>query len=232
MFGACALAGFLIMLLLAAVGSDDLISRNLIALWVPLALMLSAGLAALRPRLLGGFAVVVLCAIGVFVIGETAFNRSLQRPDWRAAARLLGPAPPAPVPVPGAELLAGPARPVTRGRIVIIQHYYFPIPLAIYQPGLRWMTRPVRTREIDVIADHSIASGQFCWWGAACNLVPSTLPASYPLPGFRPVWTHHAAQFSVLRLTAARPEVVTRRELRLALGRANRSWSTVTLVQR
>ena len=50
---------------------------------------------------------------------------------------------------------------------------------------------------------------RLCWWGAACNLNPSPLQSSYRIPGFHVAWVRHAFQFSIIRLVAPRPVVVS-----------------------
>jgi len=83
-------------------------------------------------------------------------------------------------------------------------------------PGLKfWRShhpRPVTTTELDVV---SIAAPRvpLCWWGSACNLTPSTMQSSYPLPGFRELWVRHIYQFTVMRLVAARPVTLTQPEI-------------------
>ena len=60
------------------------------------------------------------------------------------------------------------------------------------------------TRNLDVI---SIRSPQqpLCWWGAACNLIPSQMQARYDIRGFHAVWRKQVEQFTILRLVPDRP---------------------------
>jgi hypothetical protein len=51
--------------------------------------------------------------------------------------------------------------------------------------------------------------GKVCWWGSACNLVPTQLQSSYKIPGFRPVWIRHYQRFTILRMVAQRPVIVS-----------------------
>jgi hypothetical protein len=196
--GGLAVGGLLLNLALVAVGVDDLITRNVLALWLPAAITVAAGFAASRAGLIGIVAAVVLCATGVTAAVGVAVDRNLQRPDWRAVARVLGPPP-------------------AVGRAILIQHYRDRLPLSLYLPSLQfWRGRePHRIGELDVI---SISSPQerLCWWGAACNLIPSQMQRSYPIAGFQERWRRRAYQFSVMRLVAEPPAELTRR----ALGRA------------
>ena len=52
--GGLALAGFALSLALVAVGFDDLITRNVIALWLPAALVVAAGLSVAAAPAAGG----------------------------------------------------------------------------------------------------------------------------------------------------------------------------------
>ena len=127
-----ALAGFALSLLLVAVGFDELITRNILALWLPAALVVAAGLAVRRLGPLGIAAAVALCAIGVTAAVGVAAERNLQRPDWRYVARALGPAP---------------ARPGIAGRAILIQHYRTLLPLSLYLRGHSGVhARPRRAR--------------------------------------------------------------------------------------
>jgi len=197
--GAVAITGLIINLVLVGGGIDDLITRNVIALWVPAAVCVAGGLAATRARVAGALIALALCGIGVFAVGAVAFDRSLQRPDWRGVARVLGTRPAAP-----------------GGRVILVQHYKTLLPLSLYLPGLKfWRGRhpvPVETTELDIV---SIAAPRvrLCWYGAACNLTPSTMQASYPLPGFRELWVRHAYQFTIMRLVAPHPVRLTQPEI-------------------
>lgn len=200
--GGLALSGLMLNLLLVAGGIDDLLSRNLLAVWFPAALVVAAGLGARRVGVAGLVAALALCAIGVTGTVAVATQQARQRPDWRGVARLLG-ARPAPS--------VGP-------RVVLVQHYRDLLPLRLYMPGLKFMShRGARVRELDVVSFTDPASPGFCWWGSACNLYPSGMQSAYPIPGFRPVWRSTYHQFTVLRLVAAVPAPVTRSRVARAL---------------
>ena len=192
--GALVVAGLVLNLLLIAGGIDDLITRNVLALW-PLAVVLVAGgLGARRAGALGVGAAALLCAIGVFATVAVATDRSFQRPDWRGVARLLGARPSAG---------SGP-------RMIFVQHYKDQLPLKLYLPGLRAATSAgARVSEVDVVSI-SAPRVHLCWWGAACNLSGSVMQSSYAIPGFHVLWRRHAYQFTVMRLVAEHPVPVTR----------------------
>lgn len=193
--GGIALAGLVINLLLIAVGVDDLLTRNLIALWIPAAIAVAAGFALVRPRLLGVLATMALCGIGLAAAVGVARQRNLQRPDWRVVAALLGPRP------------TGAA--ASSGRVILVQHYKDALPLPLYMPGLAFIpTHHARASELDVISI-SAPPGEYCWWGSACNLQPSRMQ-SYPIPGFRRVWRRRVLQFTVLHMVAIHGPVLVR----------------------
>jgi hypothetical protein len=197
--GSIALAGLVLCLLLVAGGIDDLITRNVITLWMPAAVALAGGLAASRAQRLGVALTAALCALGLVSSGAVAFNRSLQRPDWRKLAALLGKHPP-----PG-------------GRALLIQRYRTLLPLSLYLPGLQYlrglhipqgapfppgMGRGSATvSQLDIIAMKAPRIW-LCWWGATCNLTPSKIKASYPVPGFRVLWRRSVYPFTVEHLVA------------------------------
>ncbi|HEY2258577.1 MAG TPA: glycosyltransferase family 39 protein [Solirubrobacteraceae bacterium] len=187
--GGLALGGLILSLIFVAVGVDDLITRNLIAIWLPAALLIACGLGARRAGRLGIAAATVVCAIGIAAVAGVAFDRRLQRPDWRPVARSLGP-----LPASGSE-----------ARAILIQHYRTLLPLSLYLPRLHHLgRRGARVGQLDVI---SIRSPQedLCWWGAACNLIPSRLQRSYPVPGFHEESLHRVHQFTILQMSGARP---------------------------
>lgn len=196
--GGLAVAGFLISLVLVAVGFDDLITRNVIALWLPAALVVAAGLSVRRARTLGAVVAVALCAIGITATVGVAANRTLQRPDWRYVARALGPSEAA-------------------GRAILIQHYRTLLPLSLYLPGLHLLgRRGARVDQLDVIAMSS-PQQPLCWWGAACNLIPSRMQRRYAIRGFRAEWTRRVLQFQIQQLVARRPVMLTPGDVSRAL---------------
>ena len=238
--GSLALAGLVISLVLIALGFDDLLTRNLLALWLPAALVVAGGLAAPRPRAVGLVAAAALCLIGVVTTIGVAVDRNYQRPDWRVVARVLGPAPTFGSPAgggspTGAGSLAGAGRPAGAGsptRAILVQHYRDLLPLSLYTPGLKFMPRHgARVREFYVVSFTSPASAGFCWWGSACNLWPSVMQAAYPVPGFHEVSRRRALQFTVLKMVSSRPVQLTPAEVARVL-RTTRFRNDELLIQR
>jgi 4-amino-4-deoxy-L-arabinose transferase-like glycosyltransferase len=210
--------------LLVAAGIDNLLSRNVIELWLPLAALVAAGLAIGRRAAIAGLALAAaLCGIGVASTVGVALNRNYQRPDWRGVVRVLGVRP-----APGVSQ-----------RAILIQLYRDVLPLSLYMPGVKaWThhgtdkyniytgTNPVD--EFDVVTMTS-PPGKLCWWGSACNLVPSELQSSYKLPGFRPVWIRHFDQFTILHLRAQHPIVLSPQMISAALTNTNLIYNDLLL---
>lgn len=192
--GGIAISGFLITLLLVAAGSDFLITRNIIVLWLPAAIALAGGM-ALAPARLGTLLAAGLCAIGLAAAIGVDADYHLQRPDWRPVARALGPPP-----TPGHD------------RVLLIQHYRTLLPLSLYMPHLAFMRGPGvaahHVTQLDVI---SIRSPQqpLCWWGAACNLIPSQMQQSFAIPGFHMAGRRQVEQFTIVRLLPDRPATLS-----------------------
>jgi hypothetical protein len=160
-----------------------------------------------RGGALGVAVAAALCAIGITAAIGVAADRSLQRPDWRAVARVLGPAHPAGVEPAGAVSRSGPAE--TVGRAILIQHYRTLLPLSLYLPHLHVLgRRGARVDELDVIAMSS-PQQPLCWWGAACNLIPSRMQRHYAIRGLHSEWTRRVLQFDIQRLVARRPVMLT-----------------------
>ena len=204
--GSLVLSGFALSLAFIGVGADTLITRNILGLWLPAAVMVAGGLAVARTRAVGIALTVGLCAIGIIAAIGIAVDRSMQRPDWRYVARALGPQP------------AGAAP-----RAILIQHFRTLLPLSLYLPGLEAASarHPPVVRELNVIAMRS-PQQPICWWGAACNLIPSTLQRTYHIPGFHVAWRGQVLQWQIMRLVSSRP-------VRLTPTAVSRSLHTTTL---
>ena len=87
--GSIGAASFLVPCLLAVVGLDYVLSRNLIVAWVPLAIVVSAGLTSAAVRRLGQPALAVLAGFALVSTLGVAAEPAWQREDWRGAAETL-----------------------------------------------------------------------------------------------------------------------------------------------
>ncbi len=198
--GAILASGLLLSLVLVLAGIDELITRNVIVVLIPLIMLISGGLGARRAGRLGLAGVATLCTVGIIASMSVVADPSLQRPDWRALARAMGPLGPA-----GSD------------RAILIQRYVFLRPLALDMPRLRFLKpQGEHVHELDVVAMTAPSDGWFCWWGSGCNLLSSQLDTSIRVRGFHrdgPVL--HVNQFSILRLRSAAgvrltPDLVSR----------------------
>ena len=185
------LGGLVLMLLIVAAGTDNLITRNALAIWIPAAIAVAAGFAARRARTLGTVAAVAMCVIGLVAAIDVAATRDLQRPDWRPVARVIGEQ------RPSAAL---------HGKAIVLQNFKGQLPLGLYLDGLKAMRRRgAMVSELYVVAFATPPGDGFCWWGSACNLPPSAVQRSYAVPGFHEVWRRRMYRFTVVRLDADRP---------------------------
>jgi hypothetical protein len=104
-------------------------------------------------------------------------------------------------------------------RAILIQRYRDVLPLSLYMPGLQsWphhgtnqYSKYVGTHAVSEFDVVTIAAPRvyLCWWGAACNLTPSSLQSAYALPGFHVSWVRHVYQFTIMRMVARRPVNLT-----------------------
>lgn len=189
--GALAASGLVIGLVLIVFGTDEIITRNVIVMLVPLIILVSAGLGARRAGVVGLGGATALCAVGLTAAIGVAVTPDLQRPDWRDAAKVIGPA-------------SG-----GTSRAIVLEDYpahNLLMPLRLYLTEARHLENPASVNELDVVAFWSPPTSIFCWWGAACNLVPVRLDATVHVPGFQVVGpVRHAGGFSILRLRSASP---------------------------
>jgi mannosyltransferase len=87
--GGLAGAGIALPLVLALLGADYFETRNLLALWLPFAVAMAAGLLAASGRA-GAAAIGVLAVLGVVATIGVDVTPNWRRDDWRGAARALG----------------------------------------------------------------------------------------------------------------------------------------------
>jgi mannosyltransferase len=196
--GALALSGFLLSLVLILAGIDELITRNLLVLLIPLIALIAGGLGARRAGALGLVGAATLCTVGLVAAIGVAVDQDLQRPDWRAVARAIGT-----------------QRPALAERAIVLQHENELLPLGLDMPGLRFFDRRrgALVSELDVIAAKR-THGWFCWWGSACNLAPTPLDTAVHIRGFHPFGpVLQVGKFSILRLRSVRPVRLTAREI-------------------
>jgi mannosyltransferase len=204
--GAIAVGGFALVMIVAAAGSDTVLTRNLLGLWLPAAIVLAAGLAAARARWLGVVITALICAAGLTATISVAADYTLQRPDWPALADALGPWP------------ASHQSRSTNRLLVFQRNFWLESLTQVYMKRTHKLGyhRPRRISEIDVISTTSPPSADnhwLCWWGAGCNLYPSRLQSSFSIPGFHELGRSRVRQFTIVRLVSDHPRSVSRGEL-------------------
>jgi mannosyltransferase len=202
-----AIAGFALVMAVVAAGSDTLLTRNLLALWLPTAIALGAGLGAARAGRLGLAITAALCALGLAATVSVATDYKLQRPDWAALASALGPWPTSHQP-PGARRL-----------LVFQRNFWLESLTQVYMERthkLGYHHAAARITEIDVVATSSPPGANehwLCWWGAGCNLYPSTLQSRFTIPGFHELGRFRVKQFTIVRLVSNTERSVSKAEL-------------------
>jgi mannosyltransferase len=182
---------------------DYLITRNVILAWLPLMIAVAAGLTARRAGRSGLLAIVALCSLSILTVVWIARTPSLQRPNWRHVAQVMGPA--------------------TRQRVVVAPDRDFASPLPLhYLQQARPMPRSTHVDEIIIVeldrsfhraaVNASSYSGLECWWGSICN-ARMVDPHPGPSSGFHLAERRTDGHFIVSRYGAARPRLITQRRL-------------------
>jgi 4-amino-4-deoxy-L-arabinose transferase-like glycosyltransferase len=189
-------------LVLAAVGLDYLITRNLITAAVPLLLVAAIGFGSRRAGRLGpaACAALALVSLGVYAAQET--NRAYQRDNWRGAIQALG--------HDGGPRLVVLSSPAARSAARV------------------YLSRPARrpaggvsVREIDIVAISLRRPGEPLEAPA-----PVVLP---PAPGFRLVRVEQRRTFAVTRYRSDAPQPI---DLGTLLGLTNGDLSRAIVVER
>lgn len=159
-----AFGGFGLLVIAAAIGSDYILSRNLLGLWAPAVIALAGILAAPRVKLVGGLVVGALSALGAGLVVWTAMTPAAQRPQYPELAAAL---------------------PAASEPRLIVSNSSFSAPLARYLDGSRVATdADLTSSELIVITprpadDYAIGP---CWWIYTCDGVDLAPPPPYLPP--------------------------------------------------
>jgi hypothetical protein len=132
--GAVGVAVWVVPVALGYLGQDYFLSRNVMPAVVPLTVAVAAACVAPRARVLGGALAAVLIGMFAFATVDVQSHPYLERPNWRAVARALGPAK------------------VPRG--ILAADGTAADPLKVYLPRVDWAEprgRRIWIREIDVV---------------------------------------------------------------------------------
>jgi uncharacterized membrane protein len=153
-------AGLVLPLLAAALGSDYLLGRNLIASLVPIAIAIAIGLGARRAGRVGAIATAALCVLSTAVVVAVANDADLQKTDWRSLAALLDTSP-------------------TDSAVVIDHDGHLAQPMVRYFKAGRVLgaNESVRVQEIDLVY-YTPKRVERCGWfqGRACEPVLFLFP--------------------------------------------------------
>jgi mannosyltransferase len=118
-------------LALAATPFDYFYDRNLIAAWIPVAIAFGGALTLAKPRLLAFASLAAVVAAGIGVTAKVELTPALQRTNWRAVSRLLGP--------PGVA------------REVVVNPAYNAAAVEFYGQNLEAIPAGARIQELDLI---------------------------------------------------------------------------------
>jgi mannosyltransferase len=175
---AVAAVALLTPVVVALAGADYLLTRNLIAAWLPLMTVVAAGLLSVRR---GEAGVVLLCAVGLAGVAGTAVEPRWQRDDWRGVVEALGP-----TRTPRAVVLT-PAEPGIE-------------PFRLYDPGAEPVTEAgVNVKEVALVSTHGRS-------GNGIHPPAPPRPATVGFGGFRPIRRQYADDFTVI--VFARPSPI------------------------
>ncbi|MGD0453273.1 MAG: glycosyltransferase family 39 protein [Solirubrobacteraceae bacterium] len=186
-----AAAGIALPLVLALAHLIDVYDgRNMIATWVPLAVLIAAGLGGARSGRIGSLLGVGLCAVSLAVVVGIDVTPVYRRDNWRGIAHTL-------------------STPPTGSRIVVGEQFAS-LPLYVYLGPLHGITRSsVSTREIDFVALRIRRSAR----SPLPPVVPTTAPAGFHLAGVT-----RTATYAVSRFVASQPTDVAAALLRREQG--------------
>jgi len=195
-------------LTLAIVGLDYVLTRNLIAVWVPLVFVVATGCGARRAGAFGLGVASAVAAASLAIVIAIAVDTRLQRVNWDQAATLLGPE--------------------RKDRMILAWGDYRLAPLfdEFGHPRQFASGERIRVREIDLLG-FSSPTGRSCWSGAACNMYGVDLEERVELPGFTLVERRRAGLFEVTRYRSRRAVSLAWRDISAAVGRYGAPYAFV-----
>ncbi|MDQ6778402.1 MAG: glycosyltransferase family 39 protein [Actinomycetota bacterium] len=173
-------AGVAFVIVLIVLGFDQVNPRNLIPLWLPVALVNAGCLGVRRAGTAGTVAAAVLCVLGIALVIGVAVDGRLQRPDWSGVAHALGSRPARAIfAVNGCQLL----------------------PLSLYVPGLHFARADgAVVSEVDVIVAAEPDWYTVCYPQNRAPIIPRRLGRFREIGALVQV-----GQFRVFRLRSAYP---------------------------
>jgi mannosyltransferase len=184
-----AIAGIALPLLLAVTHVLDIFDgRNVIAAWIPFAVLLAVGVGTRRAPRFGPLLCAGLCALSIALVLATNALSVYQRDDWRGVA----------------EALPAPASART-----IVSEQFASLPLSIYLGSLTRTGELLATRELDFVGLRTRRTGR--------SPDPPVVPTT-PLSGFRLAEVHRTKAYAVSRFVAPKSTLVRVGTLRHLIG--------------
>lgn len=151
--------------------------RNVIAAWIPWALLLAIGITAAHARHMGALLGVCACVLSLVVIAGIDAIPGYQRDDWRGVAQALG-------------------TPRSADRVIVAERHSS-MPLSIYLPGTRTdASSAAFTHELDFVTFRVRRT-------AGSPTPPPLVPAHAP-PGFHPAGVLRTESYALSRFVAPR----------------------------
>jgi mannosyltransferase len=174
-------------LVLSVSGAVDVFNgRNVVGVWVPAAAVAAIAIGAGQRA--GAVVGTLLIALSLAVVAGVLADPTVQRDDWRDAAKALP---------------AGPGA-------VIVAPSNGEVPLRVYLPGIRQLHgRSVKARELAFLSFPTRRAGR--------SSLPPQPPRHGPR-GFRPAGARTTDTYAVARFIADEPVAVPRRTLATILG--------------
>ena len=168
----------LLAVIVAALGTDYVNTRNLLPSFPALVVVVAAGLGAARAGRAGALTLLALVVTSLVSVIGVITTPEFQRMDWRGAARALGTA--------------------TLTRAIVADHSAAAA-LGAYMSGLSDFPPGTAVREVDVVALVYRPSG------ARVSAAPPNPAVPPALPGFTLVGRRHTESYTVLRYRARAP---------------------------
>ena len=153
------LGGVAVAIIIATVGTDYFNTRNLLATWPALMLVVALGLGASGAGRLGALGTALLVAVGVFCVVNVDTDQHYQRLNWRGAAHALGTA---------------------NASRAIVSDIHSAVELDPYLRRLAPFPPGAQVREVDVVWLKRSSA-----WGAITPITPAPLPGFMLRPVIR-----------------------------------------------
>lgn len=182
--------GFLAVLGLALFGQDQILVRNLLALFPLFLVALVGGLTFAWPwlRIIGLACLVAVFAIGIMNAKPTPDN---QKPDWRQVVTALD-----------------------QKDQLVVSFYHHPYPLSYYDPSLvPNRDKQYEVDQVQVISFPQDIKDKQCYWGGMCNIYASKQLERLPRLGWHKSKVENHGWFVVETFVARKKQLIGRKDL-------------------